>query len=141
MFALAFIVVGAVPLRDGLRLQMRVADQGLMNSTDAVLLQALGLHDGARRITAFLREAPKDRPLAIVLPQGNAFSAAAMQLSALAWPRSAPIIRVSANGYAQLGARIRETHAAAAFLIGMEVPADLPQGESVGTQLHFVPLP
>ena len=141
IFALAFIVVGAAPLRDGLRPQTRVADQGPMNSTDAVLLQSLGLTAGAKRIGALVQEIPTDRSLAIVLPEGDAFSAAAVQLSALSWPRSAPIIRVSTNGYAHLTERIRETHAAAAFFMGMEVPADLPQGESLGTELHFVPLP
>jgi hypothetical protein len=141
LFALAFVVVGAVPLRDGLRRQPRVADQSPMNSTDAVLRQALGLDDGARRIAALVRTLPKDRPAALVLPESEAFSAVAFQLSALCWPRPAPIIRVPTRGDPQLAARIRATHATAAFFTGTEIPADLPHGESLGTQLRFVPLP
>lgn len=141
LFALAFIVVGAVPLRDGLRRQPRVADQSPMNSTDAVFLQALGLPAGANHIGALVRETPKDRPVVIVLPEGDAFSAAAVQISALCWPRPAPMIRVPTKGDTQLAERIRATHAAAAFFMGMEAPADLPPSESLGAQLHFVPLP
>jgi len=141
IFALAFVFAGALPLRDGLRQQSRVSDQGAMNSTDALFLQTLGLEDGTRQIIALMRTLPKDGPVALVLPEEDSLSGAAIQLSTLCWPRPAPMIRVPASGNAQLAEHIRATHAAAAFFLGQEVPAGFPQGEALNAQLRFVPLP
>ncbi len=141
LFALAFVVVGGVPLRDGLRLQTRVADQSAMNSTDAVLQQKLELPNGAQHIATLVRALPQDRPIALILPEEDSLSDAAIQISTLCWPRPAPLIRIPPRGDPQLAERIRAQNTAAAFFIGVEKPAELPSGEPLSARVRFVPLP
>ena len=137
VFALAFVFVGAVPL-ENIRRQIRVTDQGPMNSTDAVFAEAI--HTTHQRIAALVSSVPPERPVAIVFNDDDTLLPAAGQISALCWPRPAPLLRVPRSG-GQLSDRLRATHAAAAFIISVETPADIPRGEAVSEELRFVLLP
>lgn len=138
VFALAFVFVGAVPL-ENIHRQTRVADHSAMNSTDVAFAQTIGVT--AQRIAEIVRDLPQDRPIAIVFSDNALLLLAVSQLSALCWPRPAPLLCVPTRGDSQLAERLYAARPVAAFFVSTEIPAGIPRGEAVSPELHFVLLP
>lgn len=137
LFALAFAVAGAIPI-EAIRRQPQVPDQSPLNSTDAVFLQTLGLHDGSTRIRELLRALPRDRPLAIVQRDDHTLAPAAGQVSVLSWPRAAPWLRVARAGDPELANHISVHQPAAAFFLSVDPPPGMGLATALSPELRFV---
>ena len=92
VFLVAFIGAGAVTF-DSLPRQMRVADQGPTNSSDAVLMGALGLANGSARISACLETLPPRSRIAVMYRPYQALCAELICLAA--WDKGMSAVAIA----------------------------------------------
>ena len=138
LFALAFAVLGAIPI-EAIRRQPQVTDQTPLNSSDAVFLRALGLRDGSARIRELLQTLPRDRPVLIVHRDDPSLAPAAAQVSVLSWPRPAPWLRAARTGDPEFVKHISVHRPGAAFFFAVDPPPEMKFGSTIlAPDLRFV---
>lgn len=117
----------------------RTDGSGPLCSTDAYLLQALGVHGAGEQILTAIAGLPPNGPLAIVAPKGNVFGPILLPvISSITWPHDVYLVQAGSPDTANAFATFRKDHFAAAFYYEVPPPA-APARHQIGP-LTVVPI-
>src|SRR4051812_46316508 len=136
----AFVVIGAQRVWPTLKTgQLRPM---LPNDSTDRYLESLYLTNGSERILAALEGTPRDKPLALVLPDAEKKSAFIYQLvTYLAWPREVRWVVLKPETAAAQLQSLDARSLAAIFFWGIRPPDSLGPGNQIGPSQTIVSLP
>jgi hypothetical protein len=135
LFLVAFVGAGALPF-DTLGRQLRVRDQGPMNSSDAAYSADLSLEDGSRRINECLHKLPANSRVAILHRPGTSQTVSSQMISLAVWMREFTPVQIASDAK-DAGVLFERAGCNAAFYLDGEPPSWLAENRRLSPLISF----